>query len=79
MRIKLWITLGEDGRAAVSSEKPTIEQIKTTDRMGLYPVPGEFWWHFMCKEAVIRILGYLPPVNTPVQTMWEGRPWPPGD
>ena len=56
--IDVWVTLGDDGKVAISFLRPIIKPIMLCKRMGLYPEPGEMIWiPGQCYEVAERALG----------------------
>ena len=65
--MKVYLTVGEDGKAAVSDRLPIMHRVAGTERTGLYPPPGSMVWvPGQCLEAVAWLLEEVPPVNEPV-------------
>ena len=56
--IDVWVTLGDDGKVAISFLRPVLKPIMLCDRIGLYPEPSEMIWiPGQCHEVVERVLG----------------------
>ena len=56
--IDVWVTLGDDGKVAISFLRPVLKQIMLCERTGIYPEPGDMIWiPGQCHEVVERVLG----------------------
>lgn len=67
--IRVFVTVGDDGKAAISSRLPVIRCVVGTRRRGLYPdaQAGEWLWiPGLCLEGIDHVMGFLPPPCDPV-------------
>jgi hypothetical protein len=66
--MRVWLTIGEDGKGVLTGEYPVIARIRGTRRHGIYAEPGDWLLvRNLCLEGVEMTLGYVPATNEPVQ------------
>ena len=66
--IDLFLTIGEDGKGVLTFRRPIITQVLGTGRKGVYVQPGDpVLLRELCSEWVEKVLGFLPPVNSPIR------------
>jgi hypothetical protein len=66
--MRVWLTVGEDGKGVLTGEYPVIARIRGTRRHGVYAQPGDWLLvRSLCLEGVEMTLGYVPATNEPVR------------
>ncbi len=77
--MRIYVTVGMDGKAVVSGRKPVSARVPGTDRLGLYPrvecgVGDPLWIPGQCLEGIEWLLGFVPAVGESVGCELTLRP-----
>ena len=73
--VSVWVTLGWDTKVAISFLKPVMHIIKVSDRIGLYPEPGEMIWiPGQCVEIAELLVGQPLQIGVPLRATLSIKP-----
>lgn len=78
MRLYVYLTVGEDGKAKITKNKPVWARVEGTRRHAPYPRYGEpLEWKGLCMEWVMKAFGELPPPGVPIKLTVDVEPTEP--
>ena len=66
-QVRVFVTVGDDGKAVLSTREPIVRRVTGTKRRGLYCQPGDWMWiPGQCMEGINYMLGFTPAPCDPI-------------